>query len=582
MKIKEFRLANLAIHNRVTIYFIVGALILFGISQYNSTPKEAMPEIDFPYYMINTIYPGTAAADMENLVTRHIETELMSISGVASLNSQSLQDFSTIFIEFEPDLDDTDTYLDVQKAVDRARSKLPTDLLDEPDIQRLEISEFPILNINLSGDVSLPVLKKYADDLKEKIETLTEVTRVDIVGALEREIQVNVDLYKMQATGLSFSKIEDAIRGENVNISGGQYETDGLKVNLRVWGEFQHIDQIADVMIKEDVYLRDVAEVVDGYEDRVSYSRLDGSDVVSLNVIKKGGENLIIAVEKIQKILDEFKETASPSLLITKTGDFSVRTQHSVDNLFNTMLLGFAVVVLVLMFFMGAQNAIFAGMAIPLSMLIAFILVPVIGYTMNTVVMIALILVLGILVDNSIVVVENIYRHYSQGLAPNILQASKQAVGEVAMPVLGGTLTTMAPFVPLLFWPGIIGKFIGFVPVMVLITLAASILVAYTMNPVFAVTFMRKISTKINHKPKRILRKRMIIAVVVAIVCYIIKFYLPANLIVFTMLIYFLKHYVLDNLVHRFQERGIPKLTGFYKRLLNGALRGHRLTWVLW
>lgn len=582
MKIKEFKLANLAIHNRVTIYFIVGALILFGISQYNSTPKESMPEVDFPFYMVNTIYPGTAAADMENLVTRHIETELMSISGIESLNSQSLQDFSSIFIEFEPGMDETETYLDVQKAVDKARSKLPNDLLDEPDISRLEISEFPILNINLSGDVSLPVLKKYADDLQEQIEGLTEVTRVDIVGALEREIQVNVDLYKMQATGLSFFEIENAIRGENVNISGGQYETDGLKVNLRVWGEFQRVDQIANVIVKDGVYLRDVANVVDDFEDRESYSRLNGSDVVTLNVIKKGGENLIIAVEKIQEMLDEFEKTASPGLLITKTGDFSVRTQHSVDNLFNTMLLGFAVVVLVLMFFMGAQNALFAGMAIPLSMLIAFILVPIIGYTMNTVVMIALILVLGILVDNSIVVVENIYRHYSQGLAPNILQASKQAVGEVAMPVLGGTLTTMAPFVPLLFWPGIIGSFIIFVPVMVLITLAASILVAYTMNPVFAVTFMKKVSGKTTHKPKRVLRKRLIVAVVIAIICYIVKFYLLANLIVFTLLIFFLKHYVLDDLVQRFQEKGIPKLTGFYKRLLHGALTGRRLTLVLW
>ncbi|MBW1887142.1 MAG: efflux RND transporter permease subunit [Deltaproteobacteria bacterium] len=458
MIIKDFKLANLVVHNRVTIYFIVAMLVLFGITQYQSTPKEAMPEVDFPYYMVNTIYPGTAAADMENLVTRHIETELMSISGVEALSSQSLQDFSAIFIEFDPGMNKTETYLDVQRAVDKARSKLPTDLLDDPDIQQLEISEFPILNINLSGDVSLPILKTYADDLQEQIEGLTEVTRVDIVGALEREIQVNVDLYKMQAAGLTFRSIEDAIRSENINISGGQIETDGLKVNLRIWGEFQQIDQIANILITDDIYVRDVAQVVDGFKDRESYSRLNGSDVVTLNVIKRGGENLIVAVEKIQGILDKFHETASPSLLITKTGDFSVRTKHSVDNLFNTMLLGFTVVVLVLMFFMGAQNALFAGMAIPLSMLIAFILVPIIGYTMNTVVMIALILVLGILVDNSIVVVENIYRHYSKGLAPDILQASKQAVSEVAMPILGGTLTTMAPFVPLLFWPGIIGR----------------------------------------------------------------------------------------------------------------------------
>lgn len=566
-------LTNWAVKNRVTIYFVLILLIVFGIVQYISTPKESMPEIDVPFFMISTFYPGTSAAEMENLVTRPIETELKGINGIEELSSQSLQDYSIIFIEFEVGIDETQSYLDVQQALDNARANLPDDLPKEPELSDIEISEVPILNINLSGDLGLPRLKRYADDLQEIIEGLEEVSRVDIVGALEREIQVNVDLFKMQAAGVSFSDIGNVIANENMTVSSGNLEADGTKKNVRIKGEFTRFDQVGDLLIRENLYVKDIAEVMDGYADRESYARFNGKDTITLNVIKRYGENLIITVDKINKILEDFKKTSSPKLIINTTGDLSTRTRNSVNNTFNTMILGIIAVTVVLMFFMGINNALFAGTAIPLSMLIAFIFIPIIDFTINSVVLLGLIVVLGILVDNSIVIVENIYRHFTTRENLTIFQAVKDGMGETAIPVLGGTLTTMAPFVPLLFWPGIFGSFFSYIPVVILITLAASLLVAFIMNPVFAVSFMKKRDrTKKTPAKKRKQFIRFGVAAAVAVVFYVLHMILIANLIVLGIILVLLKCFVLDPLISKFQSKVIPRFTNFYKRFLNSFL----------
>ena len=241
IKLKEFKLSNLAARNRTTIYIFTLLLVIFGISQYNTTPKEKFPEIVFPYFMVSTIHPGTAPADVENLITRPIEKQLKGINGVKQISSNSIQDYSSIFIEFELSADEMQAYLDVRQAVDDARAELPQDLFQEPEITRIDLSEIPILFINLSGDIGLVKLKEYADGLLDEIEALEEITRVDIAGALDREIQVNVDLYKMQAAGLSFNSIHGAVASENLTVSAGQVDTDGMKRNLRVVGEFEYV-----------------------------------------------------------------------------------------------------------------------------------------------------------------------------------------------------------------------------------------------------------------------------------------------------------------------------------------------------
>ena len=492
MKYKEFKPTNVAIANRTTVYIFTVLLVFFGIIQYGATPKERFPEIVFPYFMIGTIHPGTAPADVENLITRPIEKQLKGIDGVKEISSNSIQDYSSIFIEFEISADETQAYLDVKQAVDDARSELPVDLFQEPQISRIDLSEIPILYINLSGDLGLVKLKEIAEKLQDEIEAMEEITRADIVGALDREIQINVDLYKMQAAGLSFSTIQNAVAYENMTISAGQIDTDGMRRNLRVVGEFRNVEEIADLMIQDGIYLRDIAEVKDGYKDRESYARLNGLDVVTLNIIKKSGENLIFAVDKIKAIVNEYQKTAPDNLIVTLTGDSSTQTRNSVSDLFNTVILGFIVVVFVLMFFMGEANALFVGVSIPLSMVIAFIFIPMVGFTMNMVVLMSFIMVLGIVVDNSIVVVENVYRHFTTTEGLDIVTATKRGVGEIALAVFTGTLTTIAPFFPLIFTPGIPGKFMSFLPITIIITLTASIVVAYIMNPVFAVSFMKR------------------------------------------------------------------------------------------
>lgn len=579
MKDKKFKLTNTAIRNRTTVYVFTVLLVIFGIIQYNATPKEKFPEIVFPYFMIGTIHPGTSPADMENLVTRPIEKQLKGIDGVKQIVSNSIQDYSSIFIEFELSADEVQAYLDVKQAVDDARSELPTDLFQDPDISRIDLSEIPILFINLSGDIGLVKLKELAERLQDEIEALEEITRVDIAGALDREIQINVDLYKMQAAGLSFNSIIGAVASENVTISAGQIDTDGMKRNLRAVGEFKNVEEIADILLQEGIYVKDVAEVVDGYKDRESYARLNGRDVITLNVIKKSGKNLIFAVDKIKNIVADFQRTAPENLIVTLTGDTSTQTRNSVNDLFNTVILGFVVVVFVLMFFMGEANALFVGISIPLSMVIAFILIPVVGFTINMVVLMSFIMVLGIVVDNSIVVVENVYRHHTT-TGVSIMDATKKGVGEVALPVFTGTLTTIAPFFPLIFTPGIAGKFMSYLPITIIITLTASILVAYIMNPVFAVSFMKRpLSEEDNSLGRKLTPKVIVITLgTIALIVFfnLVNVRILANLLLFGLVIYYLFKFVLHFLIEKFQCCVIPVFLSSYKKILAFFLKGKR------
>jgi len=577
---KEFKLTNMAVDNKTTVYIFTVILIIFGFMQYNTTPKEKMPEIVFPYFMIGTLHPGTSPADIENLITRPIEKQLKGINGVKHISSNSIQDFSSIFIEFEMTADETQAYLDVKQAVDEARSELPTDLFRDPDVSRIDLSEIPILFINLSGDLGLVKLRELAEDLQEEIEALEEISSAPIVGALDREIQINVDLYKMQAAGLSFNSIKNAISSENLTLSGGQIDTDGMKRNLRIIGEFERTDQIANIHLQEGIYLKDIAEVNDGYKDRESYARLNSKDVVTLNVIKKSGKNLIYAVDKIKAIVEDVKRAAPENLVLTLSGDSSTQTKNSISDLFNTIILGFIVVVFILMFFMGETNALFVGVAIPMSMIIAFIFIPIVGFTLNMVVLMSFIMVLGIVVDNSIVVVENIYRHFTTTANLPILPATKRAGKEVALPVFTGTLTTMAPFFPLIFMPGIAGKFISFLPVTIIITLAASMLVAYVINPVFAVSFMKyrdpkkKISLRAGFTPKKIVM--LLVCLVLAVVFYALGLMLPGNLVAFGLAFYLLGKFVLRFLIDKFQSRAMPAFIKGYKKVLSFLLQGKR------
>jgi multidrug efflux pump subunit AcrB len=553
-------------------------LIITGIWSYNQTPKEAFPEIVFPYFSITTVYPGTSPEDMENLVTRPIEKEIKTIKGIKEVSSNSLQDFSLIFIEFETNIENKVAQQDVKDAVDRAKTELPRDLPDDPEVTRIDLSEIPVLYINLSGDMGLTKIKEYADQLQDKIEGQEEITRVDIVGALEREFQINVDLYKMQAAGITFDEIENRVAFENMTISSGQVEMAGMDRTLRIIGEFKDVDDLSNILIRDGIYLKDIAEVVDGFADRTSYSRLNGQDVVTLNVIKKSGKNLIEAVDKIELILGEFQKKAPPNLVIKTTGDMSTMTRNNLTELFNTIIIGFMIVVLILMFFMGVDNALFVATSIPLSMLMAFIMIPLVGFTMNMVVFVAFILALGLIVDDTIVVVENTYRHFMNTPNLAIKPATKIATAEVAGPVFTGTLTTIAPFLPLAFWPGVAGKFMLFIPITLIICLMASLLSAFFINPVFASSFMVYRGDAKQDKKTR--RKEILIVIAVLIVLAILSFTAKITfmtyILLFVLVMYVMTKFFVIPMIRVFQKKIYPYMLHLYKKQLSFFIIGKR------
>ncbi|HNM26365.1 MAG TPA: efflux RND transporter permease subunit, partial [Saprospiraceae bacterium] len=394
---KEFKPTSWAIDNRTSIFIITVIITLTGIMSYNALPKEQFPDVTVPTIFVSTIYPGASPSDMEQLVTKPIEKQLKGLSGVKKVTSNSVQDFSSIIVEFNTDLDVGECKQKVKDGVDKAKRDLPTDLLDDPTITEFDISEIPIMNVNIAGDYSLDQLKDYADRLKDRIEEMREITRVDVVGALEKEVQIDVDKYKMTATKLTFRDIENALAFENMTISAGNVDIGGMTRSVSIRGDFKNIEQIKNILVASQsgaqVYLKDIAEVRMGHKEQESFSRLNGRNVISLNVIKRTGENLINASDKIKEVVDEMKAHEFPANLeVSITGDQSRATRTTLNDLINTIVIGFILVTLILMFFMGATNAIFVALAVPLSMAIAFMVLPGFDFTLNMIVLFAFLL----------------------------------------------------------------------------------------------------------------------------------------------------------------------------------------------
>lgn len=585
-KYKEFFATSWAIDNKVSVYILVFIITVFGVMSYFALPKEQIPEIVIPMVTVNTIYPGTSPSDMENLVTRPLEKNLKSISGVKKITSRSVQDFSAIIVEFNTGIEIKDAKQKVNDAVDKTKPDLPNDpSFIEPSVMEIDLSEMPIQYINLSGDIPLDRLKEYADEMQDRIETLKEITRVEIGGALNREIQIDIDMYKMKAASLTFRDVEQSVSYNNMTVSGGNIDLQGMSRSIRVVGEVTNIDQIRNLVVNSSsgaqIKLKDIAIVRDGFQEPQNFARYNGKNVVTLNVIKKSGQNLLDAADQIEEIIADMQKTTLPSnLTVQITGDQSRYTRNTVNELNNTIIIGFILVTIVLMFFMGLVNAIFVGFSVPLSMLIAYIVLPWIGFTMNMLVMFAFIFALGIVVDDAIVVIENTHRIH-QKTKMNITSSAKFAAGEVFMPILSGTLTTLAPFFPLAFWPGVVGQFMIFIPVTLIITLFASLIVAYIFNPVFAVDFMK------HDDEDHPFARPMIFKVTAGIVLAAVPFYLfklpgIANLLIF-IAISFVAHNLFGyKVLRRFQSHAIPSMMKKYENLLVWVLKGRRPVFILW
>lgn len=594
-KFKEFKPTSWAVDNKTAIYIIAIIISVYGLIRFNSMPKEQFPDIVVPTISITTVYVGNSPKDIENLVTRPIEKELKGISGakVNKIQSVSQADYSLIIVEFDTDVKTDIARQKVKDAIDKARSDLPTDLTSEPNVQEFAFSEMPIMFVNVSGDYEGIKLKEYADKMQDRFEELSEITRAEIVGAPEREIQVNVDPYKMAVSRISFTDIETAIARENMDITGGLIETGNMKRTLMVKGQFKTAEDLKNIVVRSgaqgaSVYLRDFAEIKDTIKEKDSYARLDGKNVVTLNIVKRAGENLIEAADKIKATVADMqeKEELPRDLKVVITGDQSKQTRTSFNELINTIIIGFILVLIILMFFMGVTNAFFVALSVPLSVFVAFLFMPIadaiVGteVTLNFIVLFALLFGLGIIVDDAIVVIENTHRIYNNGRVP-IVRSAKEAAGEVFIPVLAGTATTLAPFFPLLFWKGLIGKFMIYLPTILILTLAASLIVAFIFNPVFAVSFMRPEGKEYEKPKKAVFRNKWFVTFLIGgLLLHLPGFHGVANFLLLLAILMVFNAYVLNDIIHSFQHRALPALMRRYESLLRWVLKGKRPVWA--
>jgi multidrug efflux pump subunit AcrB len=580
--VRNFRLTTAAINNRNTVLLLTLILAVYGLITYINLPKESFPDISIPKVFVKTVYPGNPPVDMENLITRPLEKEFKTIKGVKEIRSVSSQDNSDIIVEFKSDYDIKKALQDIKDAIDNAKSDLPDDLKMDPIANELDASEFPILSINLSGDFSIEELRNISEDLKDDIEALPEISKVDIKGLNDRQININIDQARMTANNVSFKDIENAIKFENLSMSGGEIVTDQTTRAVRIDGEFKDVSEMNDIIVKHEkgniVYLRDIikgGKVVDGYVDPLTFARLDGEKVVSLSVVKKSGENLIDATVKINKVLDESKASGliPENMKMVITNDMSDVVKKSVSNLENSIIMGMILVISVLFFFLGLRNALFVGLAIPMSMLTSFVVIGMFGYTINMMILFGLVLALGMLVDNAIVVVENVYRFIDRGYS--VFEATRQAVGEIAWPIIGSTATTLAAFLPLIFWPGLVGSFMSLLPKTLIIVLTSSLFVALVIVPTFIVMLVKEGNEE--HPPRK---KRMFITLAIMAVFigagYAMGVSWLANFTIFMAILVVANYLFLYNWSKKFQTNFLSWLEAYYLRVLNWALSGRK------
>ncbi len=493
-----------AVEKRITVVVLAVVILVFGFTSYNLLPREASPDITIPYVFVSATYPGVSPEDVEQSITIPIEKKLKGLEGVKRIKSISSEGLSSINIEFVTETDIDDVLQKTKDKVDLAKGDLPSDLEDDPVVFEVNISELPILIVSLSGPVGLVRLKEIADNLEEDIESIPGVLEVEITGGLEREIRVEPDAAKLAYYGLSIVSLQNVISQENTNVSGGAIRMGDGRFQLRVPGEFETPDEIYGLVVGlhngRPVYLKDAARVVDGYKEEESRSRLNGHQAVNIQIKKRAGENIIKIVDQVNRVLEEQSLTWPKGVTYTKLMDQSKDIDLMVSDLENNILTGLILVILILFFTMGFKNAVLVSMAIPFSMFLSFSALYALGITLNMVVLFSLTLALGMLVDNAIVIIENIYRYMEQGVPK--LQAAVSAASEVAYPVIGSTMTTLAAFLPLIFWPGITGEFMKFLPITLIVTLSSSLFVAMVINPALAAIFLTPPQANGNGKAK--------------------------------------------------------------------------------
>tara|TARA_B100000767_G_scaffold103775_1_gene99614 strand:+ start:584 stop:4072 length:3489 start_codon:yes stop_codon:yes gene_type:complete len=581
---KEFKLSSWAINNKTTIYVLMFLFLYLGISSYFAMPRENFPEISETKIYISSVYPGNTAEDIEKLITTPLEDKLKSVSNIVEITSTSQEDYSIITVEF-------DESIDVDKAKQKVKDEIDQETAGEdwptfngakvtPNVLNINISEeVPILNINISGNYPVSKLKEFGEYLQDEIEDLSEIKKVDIRGAQDKEIEVAVDIYKMMAAKVSFDDITNAINRGNVTMSAGNFITSQQRRTIRIIGEINSPKDLLDFVIKSEkgnsIYLKDVAKISFKDKDKTTYAREKGAAVVMLDVKKRGGQNMVDAADKVGEIVAKAKKNNFPQdLEVTITNDQSPKTIGQVDDLVNNIIFGVILVVIVLMFFLGFKNAIFVGFAIPMSMFMSLMILGVLGYTLNTMVLFGLIMGLGMLVDNGIVVVENVYRLMDEEGMTRI-EAAKKGIGEIAFPIIISTATTVAAFIPLGLWPGIMGQFMVILPITLSIVLGSSLFVAIFFNSVLVSQFM---SIEDKDMPLKNIVKLTSIMLLVGLLIFFFgaEYNGLGTLIIFTAIMFWVYRFVLRKAANYFQKHTLISLENWYERQLKRALTGWR------
>lgn len=585
------KITNVAIKYRTSIVVLTAVLILGGLMSYITIPKESFPSIEIPNIIVTTIYPGASPDDIEALLTKPIEQEVQGINGIKEIRSTSVEGVSTIVVEFNPEVSMDEAFQKVRDKVSVAKAELPNDV-EEPIVSEIDLQEFPVMNVNLAAPYSLARLKEVAENLADELESIPSVLEVPVIGGLEREVQVNVDLKALQGYNITFNDVISTIQQENANIPGGSIDVDRLNYLVRIDGEFREPEEeIKNLVIKSPngnpIYVRDVADVDFGFKERASYARLrvlkveendeliiypdadvNTMPVVTLGIKKRSGANILDTADEVHAVLDAFPIPNGTEVVIT--GDQSEQVLIMVKDLENNIISGLIFVVAVLLFFLGVRNAFLVGIAIPLSMFISFMVFQTMGQTLNFIILFSLIIALGMLVDNAIVIVENIFRFREQGYSR--FEAARLGTAEVGTAVVASTATTVAAFGPMMFWPGMMGKFMSYLPFTLIVTLLSSLFVALIINPVITGIFVKLEDEETAPKPRTV---KLIAAGVIVLFAAVLGFANWKTLVVLGIavpVLYFLHTRVLSPIGKRFVQNGLPKLVTRYRAFLDWML----------
>lgn len=582
---KEFRLSSWAIDNPSVIYVMIAIFLWIGFKSYFAMPREDFPEIVETKVYISTPFPGNTAEDIERLVTDPLEDRLKNVSNVVDIISTSQEDYSIITVEFDEDLTVEQAKQKVKDEVDgeKASEDWPTfnGAKVEPNVFDLNLAEsFPIMNVNFTGDYPVEKLKEFAEYMENEIEDLPEIKQVDIRGAQEKEVEVAVDIYQMMAAKVNFQDVINAIGNGNMTISAGNIKTSEQRRTIRVLGEIENPEDLENFVVKSEngaVYLKDIAEVTFSEEDKTTYAREFGESVVMLDIKKRSGKNTIEAANKIRDLVKVAQENYyPPDLNITIANDSSGRTLNQVEDLVNNIIFGIILVVTVLMFFLGFRNALFVGFAIPMSMFMSFMILHNLGFTLNTMILFGMIMGLGMMVDNGIVVVENVYRLMAEGMSRT--EAAKKGIGEIAYPIIISTVTTVAAFVPLGLWPGIFGQFMIYFPITLSVVLGSSLFVAIFMNSML-VSQLMETGDKVL-KRKQLIRSSLIMGGLgIFILIFGGQMRALGSIMIFTALMLWAYKYAIKKWATNFQKKTMVNFENWYERRIQHALRGRNVYW---